>query len=42
MSLTPVERREVDVTPVVERRHIGRPRWLDHLTARDETRSLVA
>jgi hypothetical protein len=37
MSLTPVERREVDVPPLVERRRIGRPRWLDNLTAREDT-----
>ena len=38
MSLTPVERRETDLPVLTERRRIGRPRWLDNLRARDETR----
>lgn len=41
MSLTPVERREVDLPVLVERRAF-RPAWLDRLTARDESGRLVA
>jgi len=41
MSLTPVERRETDLPVVVERRRI-RPRWLDHLTNRDDTYRMSA
>lgn len=37
MSLTLVERREEDVTPMVERRRTVKPQWLDRLTARDDT-----
>lgn len=40
MSLTPVDRRMDDITPMVERRH--RPAWLDRLTARDESGRMVA
>ncbi len=42
MSLTPVERREHDVTPVVERRHAPRPEWLSRLTARSDESWRVA
>lgn len=37
MSLTPIERREVDLPVVENRRRIARPRWLDNLMARDDT-----
>ena len=42
MSLTAVERREHDVTPVVERRHAPRPAWLSRLTARSDESWRVA
>lgn len=35
MSLTPVDRRETDLTPIVERRM--QPAWLSRITARDMT-----
>jgi hypothetical protein len=42
MSLTPIERRETDLPVLTERRRIGRPRWLDNLTAREDTWRLSA
>jgi len=36
MSLTPIERRETDMAVVTERRRIGRPRWMDRLSARSD------
>lgn len=35
MVWVPCDRRETDITPIVERRF--RPAWMDRLTARDET-----
>lgn len=40
MVWVPCDRRETDITPMVERRH--RPAWLDRLTARDESGRMVA
>jgi hypothetical protein len=37
MDLTPVERRDVDLPVVTERRKTWRPAWLERLTARDDT-----
>ena len=42
MSLTLVERRESDVTPMVERRRIAQPAWLSRISARDETGRMSA
>lgn len=37
-----VDRRQVDVTPAVERRRSFRPAWLSRLVSRDETGRIVA
>lgn len=42
MSLTLVERREHDLTPIVERRRTTRPAWIARLTNVDLTSRLTA